>query len=199
MKYVLATANPGKIAEMREILSELRIDTFTRTDLGIDLDVEETGSTFFENAKIKAEAICSATGMPAIADDSGICVDALGGDPGVYSSSYGGAELSANERCAFLLHKMENVKQRNAIFVSVIVCMFPDGYQLTAAGECTGTIAEEAKGTRGFGYDPVFIPDGKDKTMAELTAGEKNALSHRKKALTEFSKLLKEYKEGMCI
>jgi len=199
MKYVLATANPGKVTEMREILSGLGIDIITRNDLGIDIDIEETGSTFFENARIKAEAICAASGMPAIADDSGLCVDALNDEPGVYSSSYGGAELSADERCAYLLGKMENMEQRHAKFVCVIVCVFPDGNMLFASGECCGTIVTEPKGSGGFGYDPVFLPDGKSKTMAELSGSEKNLISHRGKALNEFSKLLKNYEAGMCI
>jgi len=198
-KYVLATANPGKVKEMREILSGLGIEVVTRDDLGIVMDIEETGTTFFENAKLKATAICVASDMPSIADDSGLVVDALDGEPGVYSSSFGGEELSAEERCYYLLSKMEESKQleqRRAKFVCTIICAFPNGDILSASGECKGTIMTELKGSGGFGYDPVFQPDGFIKSMAELTANEKNEISHRGKALSEFSKLLKSYKEG---
>ena len=199
MKFVLATANPGKISEMREILSDCGIDLVTRNELGIDIIVEETGETFFENAKIKAEAICAVSEIPAIADDSGLIIEALDGRPGVHSSSYGGAELSANERCDYLLSKMENVEQRQAKFVCVIVCAFPDGNHLTASGECSGTITTEPRGSCGFGYDPVFLPDGMEKTMAELTNSEKNSISHRGNALSKFSKILRDYKAGTCV
>ena len=199
MKYVLATANPGKVSEMREILSELEIDIISRNELGIDDDVEETGTTFFENAKIKAEAICAVSGMPTIADDSGLIVDALDGRPGVYSSSYGGEELTASERCAYLLSEMKNMEQRRAKFVCTIVCIFPDGDLLTADGECAGAIVTKPRGSGGFGYDPVFLPDGHNRTMAELSSNEKNAISHRGIALRKFSKLLKSFKAGMGV
>ena len=199
MIFALATANPGKVKEMHDILSGLDFSILTRDDLGIKIDVEETGTTFLENAVIKAEAICDAAGMPAIADDSGLIVDALNGEPGVYSSSFGGEELSAEERCNYLLSKMKsfkNMEQRRAKFVCTIVCAFPDGDLLSATGECHGTITNELKGSSGFGYDPVFLPDGMDKTMAELTTDEKNAISHRGKALRKFSELLKSNKAG---
>jgi len=201
-KYALATANPGKVKEMREILSGLDIEVVTRDDLGIYMDIEETGTTFFENAKLKAEAICNASGMPSIADDSGLVVEALGGKPGVYSSSFGGEELSAKERCLFLLSKMEAVKdpqKRRAKFVCTIVCAFPGGVVCSATGECSGTILTGLKGSGGFGYDPVFKPDGYEKTMAELTMYEKNKISHRGKALLEFSRLLNKYEAGADI
>lgn len=190
MTFVLATANPGKIAEMKDILSEIGVDIVTRDDLGITIDVEETGTTFIENATLKARAICKAANMPAIADDSGLCVDALGGEPGVYTSSYGGEELSNRERYMYLLKQMKNTEQRTAKFVSTIVCAFPNGDILTATGECCGTIATQPCGDGGFGYDPVFIPDGYKKTMGEMTPDEKNAISHRGKSLREFVRLL---------
>jgi len=188
---MLATANPGKVKEIRELLSGTGIEIVTREDCGIDIDVEETGMTFFENAKLKAEAICTASGMPSIADDSGLIVDALSGEPGVYTSSFGGEELTAGERCVFLLNKMGNTEHRSAKFVCTIVCAFPDGSLLSADGECHGTIAAGLHGTGGFGYDPVFIPDGKTATMAELLPDEKNEISHRGKALRSFLELLK--------
>ena len=191
MKYVLATANPGKVKEMSKILAELDIDIVTRDELCIDIDVEETGTTFLENAILKADAICAASGLPAIADDSGLIVSALGGEPGVYSSSYGGEELTSEERCKYLLSKMENMEQREAKFVCTIVCSYPDGKKLIANGECPGRITTELQGTEGFGYDPVFLPDEETKTMAELTPERKNSISHRGKALRNFSVMLK--------
>jgi len=193
MKYVLATTNPGKVAEMSKMLSELGFDFVTRDALGIGIDVEETGDTFLENATLKARAICRESGMPAIADDSGLTVEALGGEPGVYTSSYGGEELTASEHNLFLLSKMKNTEHRAAKFVSTIVCAFPNGDLISAVGECQGTIATEQRGTGGFGYDPVFIPAGSTKTMSELNPDEKNAVSHRGKSLREFAKVLREY------
>jgi len=191
MKYVLATSNPGKVVEMRKILAELDIDIVTRDELGIDIDVKETGTTFLENAILKADAICAITDLPAIADDSGLIVNALGGEPGVYSSSYGGEELTAEERCKYLLSKMENMEQRDAKFVCTIVCSYPDGSKITSTGECSGKITTQLRGLKGFGYDPVFLPDDEIKTMAELTSNRKNSISHRGKALRNFYKLLK--------
>jgi XTP/dITP diphosphohydrolase len=190
VKLVLATANPGKIKEMHDILTGSGIEVVTRDDLNIRMDVEETGTTFLENATLKAEAICLASKMPAVADDSGLVVEALGGKPGVYSSSYGGEALTAEQRCNFLLDAMKDMEQRRAKFVCNIVCAFPNGKLLTATGECYGTISTEIRGAKGFGYDPVFIPDGFTKTLAELSGEEKNAISHRGKALTEFIALL---------
>ena len=193
MKFALATANPGKIDEMREILTELGIEVVSREELGIDIEVEETGDTFYENALIKARAICEASGMPSIADDSGLIVKALGGAPGVYSSSFGGDGLDDKGRREYLLKKMENMEQRDARFVCTIICMFPNGDLITAEGESTGEILTEPRGTGGFGYDPVFITDGMDRANAELTQAEKNAISHRGRALREFAVMLREY------
>jgi len=196
MKYVLASANPGKVKEMRDILSELDIDVVSRAELGITIDVEETGTTFYQNARLKAEAICLASGMPAIADDSGLIVESLNGEPGVYSSSYGGEGLNTYDHCMYLLDKMKNMEQRRAKFVCTIVCAFPGGIHLTVNGECHGKILTELRGTGGFGYDQVFLPDGYEKSMAELNPDEKNTISHRGIALREFSKLIKSYKTG---
>ena len=192
MTFVLATANPGKIKEMRDILSGMGIDVVTRKDLGIELDVDETGTTFAQNALLKADAICKASGLPAIADDSGLIVEALDGEPGLYSSSYGGEELSAEQRCAYLLEKMQNKEQRSAKFVCTIVCSFPDDMPLIAEGECRGEIIAEQRGINGFGYDPIFLVPGTNKTMAELSSNEKNQISHRGEALRSFVRLLNE-------
>ena len=188
--YVLASSNPGKIAEMREILSVYGINMTTKQELGVDIDVAETGDTFAENAALKATAICKASGLPAIADDSGLAVDALGGAPGLNTSSFGGEGLDSEGRYNYLLSIMDGVEQRGAKFVSTIVCAFPDGSLITAEGTCGGEIAPAPRGSSGFGYDPVFTPAGMDMTMAELPPGEKNKISHRGKALRQFTGLL---------
>jgi len=190
MKYVLATDNPGKIQEMREILPKLGIEFLTRSDAGIHVEVEETGTTFMENALLKANAICALSGLPSIADDSGLMADALDGAPGVYTSSFGGNGLTDGERCEYLLERLKNAETRRARFVCTIVCAYPDGGTISAQGECCGRIADAPAGSGGFGYDPVFIADGYDRTMAELSPEEKNALSHRGEALRSFSSLI---------
>ena len=193
MKFVLATANKGKIREMRELLQTVGITVVSQDEVGLNLEVEETGTTFMENAMLKAKAVCEASGLPAIADDSGLMVDALGGEPGVYSSSYGGDALNDVQRYEHLLNKMKNMELRAAKFVSTIVCLFPDGDVLTSVGECQGEILYAPRGTGGFGYDPVFLVDGTGKSMAELTLDEKNAVSHRGAALREFVRRLHQY------
>ena len=189
-KFVLATANAGKIREMRSILSGFGMECVTRDELDIDIEIEETGTTFLENATLKATKISEISSLAAIADDSGLMVESLGGEPGVYSSSFGGCNLSDIERCSFLLNKLKNMEQRRAKFVCNIVCAFPDGNLLSATGECHGAISAKPTGAGGFGYDPVFIPDGYDKSMAELTAEEKNKISHRSIALKNFKAAL---------
>jgi len=191
MRFVLATANPGKLREMQEVLSPLGIEVISRDELGIDITVEETGSTFYENALLKAKAICQVSGMPAIADDSGIVVEALGGAPGLYSSSYGGDLMTNEERCDFLLKNMEGMEQRGAKFVCTIVCLYPDGSLISAYGECPGELALSPRGKNGFGYDPIFIASGTDKTLAELLPDEKHRISHRGKALRQFAEQLR--------
>ena len=199
MKFILATANMGKVREMRSVLSELGIDIVARDEVGVDIVVEETGSTFLENATLKAKAICDAAGLPAIADDSGLMVDALGGEPGVHSSSYGGEHLNSDERNAHLLDIMENVEQRSAKFVCTIVCAFPNGGTITSQGECLGEITRCPIGCGGFGYDPVFLPKGFQKTMAQLTPEEKNAISHRGKALRLLCSRIRDSKSHMDV
>lgn len=189
MKFALATANTGKIKEIQTILGARGIDIVTRSELGIDFDIEETGNTFLANATLKAKAICEATGLPAIADDSGLCVDALGGAPGVWTSSFGGEGLTDAERRSYLLDCMKNEEHRGAKFVCTIVCIFPDGGMIVATGECRGEIPLLPAGTGGFGYDPVFRAAGMDRTNAELTSDEKNIISHRGKALRQFAEL----------
>ena len=156
MKAVLASHNKKKMAEMRAILSELGVEILSQADVGVDIEPEETGTTFEENARIKAEAIMQATGLPAIADDSGLVVDALNGEPGVYSARYGGEGLDDTGRWQLLLKNMEGKENRACRFVSVICCAFPDGSQLMTRGECHGVVAEGPRGEGGLGYDPVF-------------------------------------------
>ena len=202
MKFVLATANPGKIKELQILLSGLEIKIVTRDELDINIEIDETGTTFYENAFIKAETICKISGLPSIADDSGLLVEALDNRPGVYASSFGGEDLTDTLRCEYLLTEMKafpKMEQRRAKFVCTIVCVFPEGDILTATGECPGVITTVPCGSNGFGYDPVFLPDGMEKTMAQLTSLEKNVLSHRGKALREFYELLKSRKEGFNV
>ncbi len=192
-KFVLASHNKNKLREMSAILSQLGVEVVSPDSLGIDVDVEETGTTFEENSLLKARAIMELSGMPAIADDSGLCVDALNGAPGVYSARYGGGDLDDMGRTRLLLENMRGQSPRTCRFVSVITCCFPDGTVLSARGECEGTVAFAPMGEGGFGYDPVFFVPELKKTFAQLTAEEKNARSHRGRALTLFRTKLEDY------
>ena len=188
MKLVLASQNKKKLVEMNDILSQLGVEVCSEAEAGVDVEVEETGTTFEENSLLKAKAVMEASGMPAIADDSGLCVDALNGAPGVYSARYGGEGLDDVGRYRLLLENMRGQTPRTAKFVSVITCCFPNGDVLTARGECPGTIAEG-----GFGYDPVFFLPPLKKTFAQLSQEVKNAISHRGKALAAFREQLETY------
>ena len=196
MKAVLASHNKKKMAEMRAILSELGVEILSQADVGVDIEPEETGTTFEENARIKAEAIMQATGLPAIADDSGLVVDAMNGEPGVYSARYGGEGLDDTGRWQLLLKNMEGKENRVCRFVSVICCAFPDGSRLMTRGECHGVVAEGPRGEGGFGYDPVFWLPEKGKSMAELSPEEKNSISHRGNALRVFKEELEKKLNG---
>lgn len=193
MKFILATHNPGKLREMAAILGQYGVEVVSPADVGITVDVEETGTTFAENAMLKAKAICAAADLPAIADDSGLCVDALNGGPGVYSARYGGEGLDDKGRYTLLLQNMRGQTTRAAHFACAIACAFPNGDELTAEGRCDGTIAFAPMGEGGFGYDPVFFVPEKAKTFGQLTAEEKSAISHRGKALKAFSEKLATY------
>ena len=198
MKYVIATHNKSKLRELSRILQPLGIEAVTDRDLGIELpEVEETGTTFAENAYLKAESACRVTGLPAIADDSGIVVDALNGAPGVYSARYGGHELDDEGRNLLLLREMEGVpwENRTAHYTAAVCCVFPNGETITAEGEMHGFVGTEQHGNGGFGYDPLFyVPqaDGSLKTAAQLTDDEKDAISHRGNALRLFKEKLRE-------
>lgn len=187
MRLVAATGNAHKLREIERIVSEFGIELITKAEAGAaDLDVEETGETFEENSFLKASEIMKATGMAAIADDSGLMVDALDGAPGVYSSRFAGKDGDDEANNLKLMQLMENVPdgQRGAKFVSVITLCTPEGEVITARGESPGRIGRIPAGTNGFGYDPLFIPDRYDgRTYAEITDDEKNLISHRANAL----------------
>ncbi|WP_444640918.1 RdgB/HAM1 family non-canonical purine NTP pyrophosphatase [Caproiciproducens sp. R1] len=191
MKFVMATHNQKKLQELERILMPLHISV-SAPDLP---EVEETGTTFAENAFLKADSACRETGLPAVADDSGLMVDALGGAPGVYSARYAGEDATDLDRIHKLLDAIKEVPQekRTAKFVSAICCVFPDGTRITAQGECAGTIAFAPEGEGGFGYDPVFLVNGK--SFAQLTAEEKDEISHRGRALRAFVEKLRNRKE----
>lgn len=193
MKFVLASQNQHKLKEMRDILSGHGIEVVLEGEVGLRLEVEETGETFAQNALLKARAVMEASGLPAIADDSGVCVDALQGAPGVYSARYGGPDLDDVGRYRLLLNVMQGQTNRSAHFTSAIACIFPNGDTIEAEGECPGTIAFAPMGDGGFGYDPVFFLPQLKKTYAQLTPEEKAAVSHRGKALAVFEEKLKAY------
>lgn len=186
MKIIAATKNKNKLREFGEILKGFEI--ISQEDAGVDIDVEETGTTFEENSMLKAKAIFEATGIAAIADDSGLCVDALQGEPGVYSARYGGDGLDDEGRVELLLKNMKDVpeNERSARFVCVITLVDKDRV-ITARGECEGKIDYAPRGKNGFGYDPVFYVEEYNKTMAQISPDEKNAISHRGKALRIFA------------
>lgn len=196
MKVVLASHNQKKMVEMKAILSQMGVEVLSQAEVGMDLEPEETGTTFEENARIKAQAVMQATGLPAIADDSGLMVDALGGDPGVYSARYGGPGLDDTGRWQLLLKNMAGESNRACKFVSVICCAFPDGGEVMARGECPGILAQGPSGDGGFGYDPIFYLPQLGKTMAQLTSAEKNQISHRARALAGFQKEWERQRHG---
>lgn len=196
MKFVLASQNKHKLAEMQAILSAHGVEVVLQSDLGLRVDVEETGETFAENALLKARAVMEACGLPAIADDSGLCVTALGGGPGVYSARYGGEGLDDVGRYRLVLSGLSGQLDRSAKFVSCICCAFPNGDTVTARGECPGLITYSPRGEDGFGYDPIFLVPEKKKTFAQMTAEEKNAISHRGVALQKFKVELEKYLNG---
>ena len=195
MKLVLASQNKGKLKEMQAILGELGIEVVLQSELGLAVDVEETGTTFAENATLKAKAVMEASGLPAIADDSGLCVDWLQGAPGIYSARYGGVD-GDEERNQLLLNNMKGALDRSAHFHADIVCCFPNGDILNTAGDIFGTIAYAPNGEGGFGYDPIFFVPSLRKTLAQVPAEDKNAISHRGNALRAMAVKLKEYMEN---
>ena len=195
MKVVLASKNRHKLEEISKITEQFDMELVLQSDLGVDIDVEENGSTFEENSYIKAEAVMKATGLPALADDSGIAVDALNGEPGIYSARYGFDDsLDDWGRLELLLKNTEHVPdgQRQAQFVCVITMITPDGKTIQARGEIHGELTREPAGENGFGYDPIFYYPPLGRTTAELSPEEKNQVSHRANALKVFYEKLKE-------
>ena len=196
MIFLLATHNTKKRAELSRILAPLGIEVQTADEAGIDLtDVEETGSTFEENALLKAVSGCRESGMPCVADDSGLAVDALDGAPGIYSARYAGEHGNDGKNMDKLLSALSGypMERRAAQFVCTACCVFPDGTQILTRGECPGHIAFARSGSGGFGYDPIFLPDEADgRSMASLAESEKDEISHRRRALEKLAAALKE-------
>ncbi len=194
-RIIAATRNEGKIREMNAITKELGIAILSRDAAGVPpVEIEETGTTFEENSYIKAKAIMEMTGEPALADDSGICCDYLGGAPGVQSARWSGGSDEDNNAKLVRLTVGVPPEERIARYVCVMTLVFPDGEVIRARGEIEGTIITEPRGEGGFGYDPYFVPKGDTRTFAEYPAEEKNAISHRGRALQEMARLLKERK-----
>jgi XTP/dITP diphosphohydrolase len=199
IEIVIASSNRNKVREIVEIFSGLDVKLLTKNDVtDWPDDIEESGVTYLDNALIKARAICQTTGTVALADDSGIEVDALDGAPGVHSARFAGPEADEeanNQKLVGLLAGTPRDK-RLARYVCVAVIVFPDGEEIAAHATCEGVIAEEPRGKGGFGYDPWFIPFGGSRTMAELTPEEKHSISHRGKALRDLAKKLEQYLSG---
>ncbi|MCQ2513525.1 MAG: XTP/dITP diphosphatase [Ruminococcus sp.] len=194
MEFIIATNNAKKLKELSRILNPLGINAVSAREVGVNLDeVEETGTTFEENAFLKANAAFTKTNMPAIADDSGLCVDALDGRPGIFSARYSGENATDESNYLKLLDEMKDVpaNERTAYFNCSICCILPDGNKIEVNGKCFGEIAFEPNGNGGFGYDPVFMCNGKN--FAELSAEEKDAVSHRGQALKKLKEELEKY------
>ncbi len=194
-KIIFATGNKGKLRELREILAGLEVEVLSMEEAGVFQDVEETGTTFEENALLKAQAVARLTGELVLADDSGLEIDYLNGEPGIYSSRYEGKDTPYEVKHQIILKRLDGVptEKRTARFVSAVAAVWPDGSTKVVRGTFEGAIAFQAAGCGGFGYDPIFYVPEKGCTSAELTAEEKNAMSHRGKALAAMRDLLEEY------
>lgn len=192
-RLVVASGNAHKLREIAEIFTEFEV--LSQKQMGFDGEVEETGKTFVENALIKARAACKALGCVTLADDSGLCVEALGGAPGIYSARYCGRHGLDAENRATLLQNMQGVTNRRAYFHSAIALVYPDGRELFAEGKTHGRILEKEDGTGGFGYDPLFFSDDLKKSFGRATAEEKNAISHRFRALQTMRKLWEDLEQ----
>lgn len=186
MEFIIATNNKGKLKDFNKILEKYGHIAISLSDAGISVDPEETGETYAENAYIKAKAVYDIAKKPVIADDSGLSVDALGGEPGVYSARYGGPGLTDEERCFVVIEKTKDIpeEKRDAAFVCTLCAILSDDEILYSEGKVEGTILDELRGSNGFGYDPIFYVSKFDKTYAELTPDEKNSESHRFRAIS---------------
>lgn len=193
-KIILASNNNGKIKEFREIFKNMDIELVPMKEAGIDVDIEENGETFEENSLIKARTVCKLSGCITIADDSGLEVDYLGGQPGVYSARFMGHDTSYDIKNKAIIDKLKGVsgKDRSARFVAVIAAVFPDGRELVTRGTMEGIIGQEPLGENGFGYDPILFLPEYNKSSAELAPEEKNKISHRGKALEKMKTALEE-------
>lgn len=196
MKIVAATNNENKVREIKRIFSPLGFEVIAQRDAGIEIDVEETGNTFAKNALLKARAVAMLCDDYVLADDSGLCVEALDGRPGVHSARYAGEGASDADKIKKLLGELVDRKNRRAKFITNIAFVFPDGKEIITQGEVEGRIINEPKGENGFGYDPVFFCDEIGKTFAEADEDEKNSVSHRGRALAALYDELQEYTKG---
>lgn len=196
MELIAATGNQGKVKEIRAILGKLGFEIFSLRDMKIETEIEENGESFEENALIKARTIAKMTKKAVIADDSGLCVDALGGAPGIYSARYAGENATDEMRIQKLLESMKNVpsEDRGAHFVCAVALVLPDGREFTVRGCVYGHIALAPEGNGGFGYDPVFCSDETGRIFACMSAEEKNAISHRSRALKKLAELFENEK-----
>lgn len=192
MKIIAATQNIGKINEIKKIFGSLGFEIVSPKDIGIDIDVEETGSTFLENAMLKAQAIHNICKEAVIADDSGLCIEALGDAPGVYSARFAGENATDSDRINKVLTEMKNKTNRFAKFISSVVMILPDERSFSARGEVTGKILNEPSGTNGFGYDPIFFSDELQKSFGDASEAEKNSISHRARALMNLYNQIKD-------
>ncbi|MBR4173676.1 MAG: XTP/dITP diphosphatase [Clostridia bacterium] len=192
MEIVAATNNSGKAREFAEILKDADVTVLTMKDVGISAEIAETGKTFAENAMIKAKAVSKLCGFPVLADDSGLCVNALDGAPGLYSARFAGENATDKELREKLLKKMQGITDRSAFFISSVVLLFPGGKSIAAEGKVCGNILKEERGSGGFGYDSLFYCDEMGKTFAEATPEEKDKISHRGRAIRELLRKIRE-------
>lgn len=195
MRIIAATKNEGKVKEIQSILGELGFEVQSQHEAGYDLDPLETGDTFEKNALIKARAIAMVCDDPVLADDSGLCIDALDGRPGIYSARYAGEGASDSDKVIKILSEMEGITERAAHFETAVAFVFPNGQEITASGQAPGRITTAPEGNNGFGYDPIFYSEELGKTFAMATDEEKNSVSHRSRALNALAKKLKDYME----
>lgn len=196
LSIVLATRNPGKVTEIRDLLHDLDVRLITADEIEAAPDVEEDASTLRGNARKKALAFHRHTGRPALADDTGLEVEALGGAPGVHTARFAGPDATPTDNNVQLLQKLIDKDSRRARFRTVVAFVDGEGHVHCFEGVCAGRIASAPRGEGGFGYDPVFVPDGETRTFAEMSPAEKNAVSHRKKALHQFAAYLQEHLNG---
>lgn len=190
MKIIAATGNKGKVREFQEILGKMDFEVVSMKDIGIDIEIEETGATFEENAMIKARAVSKLCEYPVISDDSGLCVDALDGAPGIYSARFAGEDADDSDRNRHLLKLLDGIDNRKAYYIAAIAYITPDGKEITTVGTTDGEILYEEEGTGGFGYDPLFYCTEIGKCFGIATPDEKNKVSHRGRALRKLYEIL---------